>query len=61
MMKNDGPLFKGAPAFPFHNQVREAVAPFIYEAITGELQPDEALDKAAAAADAELKNLGYQK
>jgi len=61
MMKNDGPLFKGAPPFPFHNQVREAVAPFIYEAITGELQPDEALDKAAAAADAELKNLGYQK
>jgi hypothetical protein len=25
------------------------------------LKPDEALDKAAAAADAELKNLGYRK
>lgn len=61
LMREKGPLFRGAPPFPFHNQVREAIAPFIYQAITGELKPDEALDKAAAAADAELKNLGYRK
>lgn len=61
LMRDKGPLFKGAPAFPFHAQVREAVAPFIYDAITGELQPGEALDKAAEAADAELQKLGYQK
>ena len=59
MMKDKGHLFKGAPAFPFHAQVREAVAPFIYEAIVGSLTPEEALDQAAAAAEAELAKLGY--
>ena len=59
MMKDQGHLFKGAPAFPFHAQVREAVAPFIYEAIVGSLTPEEALDQAAAAAEAELAKLGY--
>ncbi|MHA7774722.1 ABC transporter substrate-binding protein [Roseibium sp. M-1] len=59
LMKDKGYLFKGAPEYPFHAQVREAVAPFIYEAIIGSMSPEEALDKAAAAADAELKQLGY--
>jgi multiple sugar transport system substrate-binding protein len=61
LMKEQGPLFRGAPPFPFHNQLREAIAPFIYQAITGEIEPDAALDQAAAAADAELANLGYRK
>jgi multiple sugar transport system substrate-binding protein len=61
LMKDKGYLFKGAPPFPFHAQVREVVAPFIYEAIVGTLTPEEALDKAAAAADAELIKLGYAK
>mgnify|MGYP001806209744 CR=1 FL=1 len=61
LMRDKGKLFRGAPPYPFHNQAREAMAPFIYQAITGELQAGEALDKAAAAVDAELKNLGYQK
>jgi multiple sugar transport system substrate-binding protein len=61
LMKNDGPLFAGAPAFPFHSQLREAIAPFIYDAITGKLSPGDALDKAAAAAEAELTKLGYRK
>lgn len=56
-----GPWFAGAPPFPFHAQVREVVAPFIYKAIAGELSPSDALDQAAAAADAELVNLGYGK
>lgn len=61
LMRDKGYLFKGAPAYPFHAQVREVVAPFIYEAIIGKLTTSEALDKAAAAADAELKQLGYGK
>jgi multiple sugar transport system substrate-binding protein len=54
-----GPLFAGAPPFPFHAQLREVIAPFIYRAIAGEISPSEALDQAAVAADAELVNLGY--
>lgn len=61
LMKNDGKLFAGAPPYPFHAQVREATAPFFYEAITGQLSPSDALDKMAAAAEAELKKLGYRK
>lgn len=59
LLEEQGPLFAGAPPFPFHPQVREAVAPFIYQAIIGELTPSEALDLAAEAADAELVQLGY--
>ena len=61
LMRDQGKLFAGAPAFPFHQQVREAVAPFIYQAITGDLSPSDALDQAAAAAEQELTNLGYRK
>jgi multiple sugar transport system substrate-binding protein len=61
LMKDDGKLFAGAPPYPFHAQVREATAPFFYEAITGQLSPSDALDKMAEAAEAELKKLGYRK
>jgi multiple sugar transport system substrate-binding protein len=61
LMKDDGKLFAGAPPYPFHAQVREATAPFFYEAITGELSASDALDKMAEAAEAELKKLGYRK
>jgi len=61
LMKEKGYLFAGAPPFPFHAQVREVVAPFIWKALTGELTPAEALDQAAAAADDELVRLGYGK
>ena len=54
-------LFAGAPPYPFHAQVREATAPYFYEAITGELSPQEALDKMAATAEDEMKKLGYRK
>jgi len=59
MMKEQGPLFAGAPPFPFHAALREVVAPFIYKAIAGELTPADALDQAAAAADVALVGLGY--
>jgi multiple sugar transport system substrate-binding protein len=61
LMREKGYLFGGAPPFPFHGQVREAIAPFIYEAIIGQKSPAEALDAAAKAADAELVQLGYGK
>lgn len=59
LMRDQGYLFAGAPPFPFHPQVREVIAPFIYQAIAGEITAEEALDQAAAAAEAELVNLGY--
>ncbi|MCO6049207.1 extracellular solute-binding protein [Mesorhizobium sp. RP14(2022)] len=61
MLKNDGKLFAGAPKYPFHAQVREAVAPIFYRILTGEVGPDEGVDQMAAAAEAELTNLGYRK
>ncbi|MEZ4715104.1 MAG: extracellular solute-binding protein [Caldilineaceae bacterium] len=59
LMREDGPLFRGAPPFPFHAAMVNTVQPFIWKALAGELTPEEALDQAAAAADAELVNLGY--
>jgi multiple sugar transport system substrate-binding protein len=61
MLKDQGKLFAGAPPFPFHAQVREATAPIFYKILLGEVGPDEGLDQMAAAAEAELKNLGYRK
>lgn len=61
LLREHGYLFAGAPPFPFHAQLREVIAPFIYKAITGELSPSDALDQAAKAADEELVKLGYAK
>jgi len=61
LMREKGHLFAGAPPFPFHGQVREVIAPYIYEAIIGNLSPADALDQAAAATEAELEQLGYGK
>ena len=60
MLRDDGKLFAGAPPFPFHAQVREATAPIFYQILTGEIEPDAGLDQMAAAAEAELTNLGYR-
>ena len=59
LMKKQGALFSGAPPFPFHVQVRDIIAPYIQAAIAGELTPQQALDAAAEAVDAELVRLGY--
>ena len=58
-MKEQGPLFRGAPPFPFHAAIRSVVEPFIWKALAGEITPEDALDQAAAAADAQLVQLGY--
>jgi multiple sugar transport system substrate-binding protein len=59
LMREKGYLFAGAPPFPFHSQIVETVQPFIWQALTGELSPADALDQAAVAADQELIDLGY--
>ena len=59
LMEEQGPLFAGAPAYPFHAQVREVIDPFIQRAILGELSAAEALSQAAMAVDEELSRLGY--
>ena len=61
MLRDQGKLFKGAPAYPFHAQVREATAPIFYQILTGELGVDEGLDQMAAKAEQELTDLGYRK
>ena len=59
LMRKQGALFSGAPPFPFHAQVRDVIAPYIHQAIAGELTPQQALSAAASAVDAELIKLGY--
>ena len=54
LLEEQGPLFAGAPPFPFHAQVREVIDPFIQRAILGELTPADALSQAAMAVDEEL-------
>ena len=60
MLRDQGKLFAGAPPFPFHRQVIEATTPIFYQILTGEIEPDAGLDQMAAAAEAELTNLGYR-
>jgi multiple sugar transport system substrate-binding protein len=59
LLKEQGKLFGGAPAFPFHAAVRSTIDPFIWQALAGELSASDALDQAAAAVDAKLVELGY--
>ncbi|MCE6950681.1 extracellular solute-binding protein [Cereibacter sphaeroides] len=61
MLRDQGKLFKGAPEYPFHAQVREATAPIFYEILTGSIEPDAGLDQMAAKAEEELTSLGYRK
>jgi multiple sugar transport system substrate-binding protein len=61
MLKDKGYLFAGAPAYPFHAQVREATAPTFFEILIGSISVSEGLDKMAAEAEAELVSLGYRK
>ena len=43
LIKDKGYLFAGAPAYPFHAQVREATAPIFYQILLGDLAPQEGL------------------
>ncbi|RIK52964.1 MAG: sugar ABC transporter substrate-binding protein [Chloroflexi bacterium] len=59
LMREQGPLFRGAPPFPFHPQLRSAVEPFIWRTLAGELEPGDALDQACVAAEETMQQLGY--
>jgi multiple sugar transport system substrate-binding protein len=59
LMREEGPLFGGAPAFPFHNTLRESIDPFIWQSLAGEMDAEAALDGACAAAEATMHQLGY--
>jgi multiple sugar transport system substrate-binding protein len=59
LLEEQGPLFAGAPPFPFHAQVREIIDPFIHRVLLGELTAAEGLSQAAVAVDEELSRLGY--
>ena len=61
MLQDKGYLFAGAPAYPFHAQVREATAPIFYEILLGNVNVSDGLDQMAAAAEAEMIDLGYRK
>lgn len=59
LLREQGPLFAGAPPFPFHSPIRETIDPFIHQALADEISGDEVLDLAAAAVDEALVQLGY--
>ncbi|MEM7530564.1 MAG: extracellular solute-binding protein [Chloroflexota bacterium] len=59
LLREQGPLFAGAPPYPFHGPIRETIDPFIHQALADEITGDEALDLAAAAVDEALVQLGY--
>lgn len=60
-MKEWGPLFRGAPPFPFHNQVRGAIDQYFWQALAGEMSASDALDAACKAAEDTMLQLGYGK
>jgi multiple sugar transport system substrate-binding protein len=60
MLKDQGYLFAGAPPYPFHAQLREAIAPILYGILSGDIEPDAGLDQMAEATEAELTTLGYR-
>lgn len=58
-MREQGPLYRGAPPLPFDAQVREVFAPFFYDANAGKITAQEALD-GSAAAETEMVKLEYE-
>lgn len=61
LLRDQGKLFAGAPPFPFHAQLREAISPIFYQILTGDIEPDAGLDQMAAKTEEELTALGYRK
>jgi multiple sugar transport system substrate-binding protein len=59
LLREQGPLFKGAPPFPFHPQAQTTAQTFIWQALSGELSASDALDQACAAVEDQLVQLGY--
>ena len=58
-LQERGDIYGGAPPFPFHNDIREVILPYVQNAIAGKQSPQEALTAAAKAVDVQLAKLGY--
>jgi multiple sugar transport system substrate-binding protein len=61
LMKDQGYLFRGAPPFPFHATLREALLPTFWKSLTGDLTPEAALDQMCQISEQELTKLDYIK
>jgi multiple sugar transport system substrate-binding protein len=59
LMREQGPLFRGAPPFPFHPQGQTTEQTYIWQALTGESTVSDALDQACVAVEEQLTQLGY--
>ncbi len=59
LLEEQGPLFKGAPEFPFHPQAQSTVQTYIWQALSGESTVSDALDQACVAVEEELGRIGY--
>ncbi|MDH3674162.1 MAG: extracellular solute-binding protein [Anaerolineae bacterium] len=59
LLKEQGPLFRGAPPFPFHPTAQTTAQTSIWQALSGELSPSDALDQACAAVEEEIGRIGY--
>jgi len=59
LMREKGPLFRGAAPLPFHNTMRANIDPFIWQALAGEIDAATALDGACKAAEETMMQLGY--
>ncbi|MDD3714464.1 MAG: extracellular solute-binding protein [Atribacterota bacterium] len=58
-LKEQGPLFRGAPALPMHRPLNDLYLKWVSKAVAGEISPDEALDNLAKETDELMEELGY--
>jgi multiple sugar transport system substrate-binding protein len=58
-MEEWGPLFRGAPPFPFHSAVQSTVQEYVWQALSGQMSASDALDQACVAAEQVMAELGY--
>ena len=59
LMREAGPLYRGAAPLPFHNTLRGNIDTFIWQALAGEIDAATALDGACVAAEETMLQLGY--
>ena len=58
-LKDEGPLFRGAPPLPMHRPLNELYLKWVAKAVAGEVSPEDALDNLAKEVDALMEELGY--
>jgi len=58
-LKDEGPLFRGAPDLPMHRPLNDLYLKWVAKAVAGEVSPEDALDNLAKEVDALMEELGY--